>query len=113
MFNESSDVSLGGGGMLVPQTQKGPYCDKFWGTFVVFDVALVVVWTVIDVPCVVVVPFVVIVVGILLSVACETMYVTVIVEIYVGVFVAQVVVVTIVFGMKFFSRGVIGILTIV
>ena len=44
---------------------------------VVFDVALVVVSTAMGVPCVVVVPFVAVVVGIPLSFACETMYVIV------------------------------------
>ena len=56
--------------------------------FVVFDVALVVVSTLSDVPYVVIAPFVVVVVGIPLSVACETMYVIVVVEVYIGVFVA-------------------------
>ena len=56
--------------------------------FVVFDVALVALSTVIDVTCIFVVPFVGVVVGIPLSVACETMYVTFFVEVFVGVVVA-------------------------
>ena len=80
---------------------------------VVFDVALVVVSTAIDVPCVVVVPLFVVVVGIPLLVSCETMYVIVVVEVSVGVVVAHFVVVKNVFGMQFVSLGVIGIPTIV
>ena len=68
---------------------------------VVFDVELFAVSTMIDVPCVVVVPFVVVVVGIPLSVACETMYVIVVVEVFVGVVVAHFFVVKNVVGMQF------------
>ena len=32
MLDESSDVFLGGGGMLVPQRKKVPFCDTHWGT---------------------------------------------------------------------------------
>ena len=56
---------------------------------VVFDVALAAVLTVIGVPCVFVVPFVVVVVGIPLSVACETMYVIFVVKVSIGVLVAH------------------------
>ena len=77
-------------------------------TFVVFDVALARVLAKIGVPCVVVVPFVGVVVGIPLLVACETMYVIVVVEVFVGVVVAQVVV-----GTQFVSQGIIGIPTVV
>ena len=55
---------------------------------VVFDVAHFLVSTMIDVPCVVVVQFVAFIVGIPLLVACEAMYVIVVVEVCVGVFVA-------------------------
>ena len=54
----------------------------------VFDVALVGVSTPIGVPCVFLVPFIGVVVGIPLSVACETMYVIFVVEVSVGVVVA-------------------------
>ena len=64
----------------------------------VFDVALFVILTTIDVPCVFVVPFVVVFVWIPLLVVCETMYVIVVVEVSIGVVVIQVVVVTIFFG---------------
>ena len=80
---------------------------------VVFYVALVVISTTIGVPCVVVVPFVAVVIRLPLLVACETMYVIVVVEVSIGVVVAQVVVVTIFVGMQFFSQGVVDIPTIV
>ena len=71
---------------------------------VVFDVALVVVSTTIEVQCVVVVPFVVVVVGIPLLVLCETMYVTIVVEVSIEVSMPYVVV-----DRKFVSLGIFGI----
>ena len=52
---------------------------------VLFDMALVVVLTIIDAPCVILVPF--------FAVACEAMYVIVVVEVSIRVVVAHVVVV--------------------
>ena len=75
---------------------------------VVFDVALAAVLIVIGVPCVVVV-----FVGIPLSIACETMYAIVVVEVSVGVVVAHFVVVTNVVGTQCVAQGIFGIPTII
>ena len=106
-------MSLGGGGMLVPQRQKGICCDTCWGTFCGIGCGTCWVSTVIGVPCLVVMPFVGVVVGIPLSVVCETTYVIFVVEVSIGVVVALVFVVIIVVGTQFFSQGIIDIPTIV
>ena len=58
-------------------------------------------------------PFFVVVVVIPMLVACETMYVTIVVEVFIDVFMEYVVVVTSVFDRKFIGLGEFGIPIIV